>query len=132
MFGALDITTSGMVAQRVRMDIISANVANARTLLNENGEYDPYRRRFAILAPGDGAGGGGVHVETIEEDQAPFQRRYEPGSRFADADGYVNYPNVNSILETMNAMEVARAYEANLAAAEATKSMMSVALQLIG
>lgn len=133
MFGALDVTTSGLIAQRVRMDVISGNVANAKTLLNESGEYDPYRRRFAILAPGDGKGGsGGVHVESIELDDAPLERRYEPGSRFADADGYVLYPNVNPVVETMNAMEVARAYEANIAAAEATKSMLSVALQLIG
>ena len=94
MYGALDISTSALVAQRIRLDVIAANIANQRTILNENDEY-------------------------------------EPGSPFADADGYVSYPNVNSVIETMNAMDAARAYEANITAIEATKSMLSVALQII-
>jgi flagellar basal-body rod protein FlgC len=73
----------------------------------------------------------GVHVAAIESDTGPLQKRFEPGSPYADADGYVSYPNVSPIIESMNAMEAARAYEANISAAEATKSMISVALQLL-
>lgn len=132
MFGALDISTSGLVAQKTRLTVITANQANSATLLNADGEYDPYRRKFAVFAPGDGRGGPGVHVEEIETDMSEFNKRYQPGHPFADESGYVSYPNVNSVVESMNAMEAARSYEANIAAAEATKSMMTVTLKLLG
>lgn len=133
MYGTFDALTSGLVAQRKRMDVISANILNRNTLLNEAGEYAPYRRQFLELAPGDPSSGSpmGVHVANIVTDMSPFEMRYEPGSPFADVDGYVAYPNVNPVIEQMNAMEVARAYEANIAAIEATKSMVSVSLELL-
>ena len=133
MYGALDISTSGLVAQRIRLDVISANIANARTILNADGEYEPYRRRAVMLAAGDGKTGaaGGVHVAEIKLDDAPLQARYEPNSPYADAGGYVRYPNVNPVVEQVNAMEALRSYEANIAAVEATKSMISVALQIL-
>lgn len=133
MYGALDVSTSALVAHRTRLEIISANVANADSLANANGEYDPYRRRFAILAPGDPKTGSGmgVHVKTIELDQGPLMPKYEPNHKFADAEGKVYYPNVSTVIENMNAMEASRAYDANIAALEATKSMISVALQMI-
>ena len=133
MYGALDISTSALVAQRIRLDVIAANIANQRTILNENDEYEPYRRRFVVFGEGDPAHGqtAGLHVASIEIDDSPLNQRYEPGSPFADADGYVSYPNVNSVIETMNAMDAARAYEANITAIEATKSMLSVALRII-
>ena len=74
---------------------------------------------------------GGVHVASIEIDGGPLLPRYEPGSPFADERGYVGYPNVDPTIELMNAMEAARAYEANISAIEATKSMLSAALQII-
>jgi len=133
MYGALDISTSALVAQRIRLDVIAANIANQRTILNENDEYEPYRRRFVVFGEGDPARGqtAGLHVASIEIDDSALNQSYEPGSPFADADGYVSYPNVNSVIETMNAMDAARAYEANITAIEATKSMLSVALQII-
>jgi flagellar basal-body rod protein FlgC len=133
MFGALDISTSGLIAQRTRLEVVAANLAGESTLLNEAGEYEPFRRRFAVLAAGDpeSDSGQGVHVARIESDQGPLVPRYEPWSDFADANGYVLYPNVNRVVEQMNAMEAARSYEANIAAIEATKSMMSIALQII-
>ena len=133
MYGAFDISTSALVAQRTRLDVIAANIANQRTILNEKGEYEPYRRRFVVFGEGDPARGQreGLHVASIEIDDSPLNQSYEPGSPFADADGYVSYPNVNSVFETMNAMDAARAYEANITAIEATKSMLSVALQII-
>jgi flagellar basal-body rod protein FlgC len=133
MYGSLDISTSALVANRVRMDVISANIAGANTLVNDQGEYEPFRRRIATLGAGDPAHGSaeGVHVASIELDNSELTMKYEPGSPFADASGYVGYPNVNIVTEQMNAMEAARSYEANIMAVEATKSMMSVALQMI-
>ncbi len=133
MYGALDISTSALVAQRTRLNVIAANIANQKTVLNENDEYAPYRRRYVVLGQGDPAHGQteGVHVASIEIDDSPLNRRYEPGSPFADAEGYVLYPNVNPVIETMDAMLAVRAYEANITAIEATKSMMSVALRII-
>lgn len=133
MYGTLDISTSALVANRARMDVISANLANRETILDADGAYAPYRRRFTVLAPGDPATGatGGVHVASIELDHGPLEPRFEPGSPHANADGYVYYPNIDPVIEQMNAMEAARSYEANIAAIEATKSMLSVALQLL-
>ena len=134
MYGSFDISTSALQSHRTRLDIISQNLANRDTILNEDGEYEPFRRRFAVLAAGDPSTshGKGVHVRSIELDQGELMKRYEPGSPFADEDGYVGYPNINPVIEQMNAMEAARSYEANIAAIEATKSMMSVTLQLLG
>jgi flagellar basal-body rod protein FlgC len=134
MYGALDISTSALVAHRTRLDVISANIANKDTILNADGEYEPFRRRIAMLAAGDPARGesSGVHVAEIQLDQGDLMMKYEPGSPYANADGYVGYPNINAVVEQMNAMEAARSYEANIAAIEATKSMMSVALQMMG
>ena len=131
MYGALDISTSGLVAQRLRLDIISSNVANRRTILDADGSYDPYRRRFAVFGAGDGQGKPGVHIQSIEIDNADLIARLEPASPYADEDGYVYYPNIDPVREQVDAMEAQRAYEANISVAEATKSMMSVALQLI-
>lgn len=133
MYGSLDITTSGLVAQRTRLDIVSNNLLNRNTILNADGEYEPYRRQAAVFAEGDPATGSkeGVHVAQILRDDAPLQPRFEPESPYADAEGYVYYPNVDPIREQTNAMEALRAYEANITVAEATKSMMSVALQML-
>ncbi len=133
MYGSLDISTSALVAQRTRLNVVAANVANSRSILNSAGEYEPYRRRFAVFATGDPSHGTtqGVHVAEIGIDQGPLRPVLEPGSPYADADGYVYYPNVDPIVEQMNAMEATRAYEANITALEATKSMLSIALQII-
>ena len=131
MYGALDISTSALVAHRTRLNVIAANISNQRTVLNENDEYAPYRRRYVVFGEGDPSKdqSQGVHVASIEIDNSPLNRRHEPGSPFADADGYVSYPNVNPVVETMDAMLATRAYEANITAIEATKSMMSATLQ---
>ncbi|RMH29030.1 MAG: flagellar basal body rod protein FlgC [Planctomycetota bacterium] len=140
MYGALDISTSGMIAARTRLEVSAANIANADAIMNDRGEFDPYRRRFALLAAGDGAGGLGVRVAEIGVDDAPFRKVYDPDHPFAATrtdpaadlvEGYVNYPNVNPTVEMVNALEATRAYEANVASAQATKSMFDAALQLI-
>ena len=134
MFEALDISVSGLVSQRDRMTAISGNLANFQTILNEEGEYAPYQRRIPIFAQGDPTTGSplGVHLEEIAMDEGDFIQRYEPDNPFADAEGYVGYPNISVTTEMMNAMEAARAYEANITASEATKSMYSISLELLG
>lgn len=133
MYGSLDISTSGLIANRIRLEAISANIAGKDAILNEKGEYEPFRRRMVMLASGDPArhSDEGVHVASIELYQGALRMEYEPDSPFANADGYVGYPNIDIVVEQMNAMEAQRSYEANITAIEATKSMISVALQLL-
>lgn len=133
MFGSLDISTSGLVAQRARMNVISANLANSNSIYDAEGNYNPYRRQMAVFATGDPARGSseGVHVREIALDEAPLRRVYQPGHPEADAEGYIRKPNVNSTMEMVNALEASRAYEANITAAEATKSMMQRSLSLL-
>lgn len=137
MYGTLDISTSGMIAQRTRMTVIASNLANANSLQNDRGEYDPYLRRAAMIAPGDPASRTaegralGVHVAEIAIEPDALRPDYRPGSKFADADGYVMVPDIDPTMEWVNAMQASRAYEANVVAAETTKSMMAQALRLL-
>lgn len=132
MFGALDTSTSALVAQRTRMDVISANIANRGANFDVNGENNPFKRRIAILAPGDPSTGNpsGVHVKEILLDQQ-FQERYDPTNPAADQRGYIKTTNIDPMMEQVNAIEASRAYEANIAAAEATKSMIQTSLRLL-
>jgi flagellar basal-body rod protein FlgC len=133
MFGSLDISTSALVAQRTRLEVISANMAGRFSVEDAQGNYAPFRRRMAILATGDPAtgSGAGVHVSEIALDQSEFRKVYEPGHKFADKDGYVNYPNIDPAIEMINALEASRAYEANITAAEATKAMIQSSLRIL-
>jgi len=140
MYGALDISTSGMIAQRTRMNVIASNVANSSSIMNDRGEYDPYRRRFAVLEAASEREGGGVRVGEIAIDQSAFRKRYEPDHPFAAketdpsrdmVEGYLNLPNVDTTIETINSIEASRAYEANVMAAEASKGMLSQMLRLL-
>ncbi len=135
MFGSLDISTSGMVAQRVRMDVIAGNIANAFTTADEAGRAAPFRRRLATFAAGGGAGGPGVHVARIDQDPSDFKLVYDPGHPQAmkngPKQGYVRYPNVDLATEMVNGMEAARAYEANMAAFETSKAMISQSIRIL-
>ncbi|MHC4993525.1 MAG: flagellar basal body rod protein FlgC [Planctomycetota bacterium] len=133
MFGALDISASALVAQRTRLNTISANMANMNSTHDAFGNYNPYRRRIPVFAAGDPATGSsrGVHVREIMLDPAPFKQKYMPEHPDADAKGYVKFPNIDGTTEQINAMEASRAYEANITAAEATKQMMSAAMRLL-
>ena len=135
MLDSLDISTSALVAQRVRLDVITGNIANAFTTEQEDGTPIPYRRRFVTFAPNAADGGLGVHVQRVQEDPADFQLRYDPTHpnrirRGPDKD-WVQYPNVNITMEYVDALSASRAYEANIAAIEVTKSMMSATLRLL-
>ncbi|MFP4145482.1 MAG: flagellar basal body rod protein FlgC [Phycisphaeraceae bacterium] len=133
MFGSLDTSTSALVAQRTRMQTVAANMANMNTIYNADGEYEPYRRRVAVFEPGDPATGNdtGVHVREILFDDAPLRPVFQPGHPEANEEGYVYYPNIDSSVEMVNALEASRAYEANITAAEATKSMIQSSLRLL-
>jgi flagellar basal-body rod protein FlgC len=135
MFGTLDVSTSALVAQRVRLDVIAGNIANAQATRRADGWPGPYRRQVAVLAAGDGRGGAGLHVQEIVEDPSPGRLVYEPGHPDAIPDGprkgYVEYPNVDPATEMIDAMLASRAYEANIAAMEVTKTMISSTLRLL-
>lgn len=134
MIGALDVSRSALVAQRVRMDVIAGNIANAFSTRQENGAVEPYRRRFVSLAAGDGVGGGGVHVQDVGLDQSPFELKYDPGHPDAIPDGpqagYVQLPNVNVTLEYVDAIAASRAYEANVAMLNTTRGLIQQSLRL--
>jgi len=141
MYGALDISTSGMIAQRTRIEVIAANIANKDSILDASGALNPYRARIVHFAPGDPTAKSpdgralGVHVSQIEIDQSPLNFRWDPTSPYAvkqgDHAGYVPESNVNPVVEQMNAMGASRAYEANVVAAEVTKAMSAQALRLL-
>lgn len=138
MFGSLNISTSGMVAQRVRMDVVAGNIANAFTTVDAAGRATPYRRRIAAFAPGDpsqGASGAGVHVASVTTDPSDFRLVHDPSHPQAikngPKQGYVQYPNVDLATEMVNGMEAARAYEANMAAFETSKAMIAQSMRIL-
>ena len=133
MFDTLDISSSALSAQRTRLDTIAANIANLNTTRDAAGKPNPYRRRFAVFAPGqpDDASAPGVHVGKIALDQSSFRKAYEPNHPDADKEGNVYYPNIDLSVEYVNALEASRAYEANVTTMEVTKSMMNATLRLI-
>lgn len=133
MFGSLDISASALVAQRTRMEVIASNMANRDAIYDAQSNYAPYRRRIPIFAPGDPATGKtlGVHVAQIMLDDSPFRAKHEPGHPEADGEGMVYYPNIDPAMEMINALEATRAYEANITAAEATKSMIQASMRLL-
>jgi flagellar basal-body rod protein FlgC len=138
MIHALDISSSALAAQRMRMDAISSNIANISTTHNESGQSVPYQPRFVILEsdPSVGGGGGvGVRVKSVETSQKPPRLKYEPGNPDAMKEGpnkgYVAYPNVDMMTEFTDALEAARAYEANVGAMEISKDLEQQTLKII-
>jgi flagellar basal-body rod protein FlgC len=141
MYGGLDISVSGMIAQRTRLNVIASNLANAETAVDPNGDLNAYRRRFSVLMPGDPSATtadgrrSGVHVADIMLDQGEFEKRYDPDNPLAMPDGpdagYVLLPNIDVAMETVDMLSAQRSYEANLAAAEATKALIAQALRLL-
>jgi flagellar basal-body rod protein FlgC len=133
MFDVLDIGASGLQAQRTRLDTIAANIANVNTTRDAAGRPNPYRRRFVVLEPsrvGD-AEAPGVRVKEIKLDQSRFTKRHEPWNPDADPQGYVSYPNIDTAIEYVNALEASRAYEANVSLLETSKAMINSTLRLI-
>jgi len=146
MYAALGISATGLTAERLRMDVIASNLANADST---NGVGDAYRRKvvttgaagggapFALPRPvgtggADGAAGlKGVTVTGIVDDPTRLRGVYEPGHPEADGDGYVTLPNVDAVSEMVDKVAATRAFQANVTAFEATKSMARDALRII-
>jgi flagellar basal-body rod protein FlgC len=129
---SLRIAATGLHAQNARMRIIAENIANADSA-GKTPEEEPYRRRIptfeAVLD--DAAGGNIVEIGKIALDTSDFETRYEPGHPAADARGYVRYPNVNSLIESMDMREAQRTYEANLNVVTVTRSMLGRTLDIL-
>lgn len=136
---SLNISGSGLTAQRLRMDVISQNLANVDTTNGPNGE--PYRRKTVTLTERthttfsgylDKLEGqpGGVEVSEIGEDPTDFKLKYDPGNPDADEQGYVHLPNVDTVTEMTDLMEASKSYSANIMAFNAVKGMAVTALEI--
>jgi flagellar basal-body rod protein FlgC len=144
LFDALQISASGLSAERLRMDVTAENLANAQSTQGVNGQ--PYRRKEVVLqatggeasfagtldgAMSAGAPGGGVQVAAIVEDQTPGRRVYDPSHPDADAQGYVTMPNVDAVTEMVDLIGSSRSYEANATAMQTSKQMFTKTLDLL-
>jgi flagellar basal-body rod protein FlgC len=134
LFGGLSISASGMSAERLRMDVIAENLANADTTRGPNG--GPYRRKEVVLQEAGGAGSfadtlSGVQATGIVEDQSAMKRVYDPGHPDADKQGYVTMPNVEPVTEMVDLITASRGYEANVQAMQASKSMFTRTLDIL-
>jgi flagellar basal-body rod protein FlgC len=136
-FNALEISAAGLTAQRTRLNVVAENLANAETTRTTDG--GPYRRklvRFGAepLAPFsqalDAAQTTSVKVLGIEESQEPPRMIHQPSHPDANADGFVMLPNINPVLEMVDLLAATRAYEANVTAVQAAKSMANKALEI--
>lgn len=129
---SLKIAATGLHAQSARMRVIAENLANADSAGKSPNE-DPYRRKIPTFKAvmDKEAGGTTVEIGRIAYDQSDFTERYEPGHPAADATGYVKYPNVNSLIETMDMREAQRSYEANLNVVTVTRQMLGSTLDIL-
>jgi flagellar basal-body rod protein FlgC len=139
---SISVSASGLTAEKLRMDVISKNIANANT--TRTAEGTPYRRQVVVFEGADSNVpfsqylnnasqsmiGGGVKVKGIIEDKTPFKLVYEPGHPDADADGYIKMPNVDIMTEMVNMITASRAYEANITALNTTKGIAMKALEI--
>ena len=142
LFQAFNISASGMTAERFRTDIIAENIANVNT--TSTGSSEPYRRKIVTFSEKNvtpfsqiystsknAATGNGVKVSKVTEDYTTaVTKEYDPSKPDADADGYVSYPNVNTVTEMTNLIDSTRAYEANATAFDASKAMAEKGLQI--
>ncbi len=134
MLKTMDVSTSGLMAQRIRMMAIASNLANVTSTRNEDGELKPYEPRFTIFQTVNEMGpngSAGVAVKEIVRDDIAPQRVYSPHHPDRDAEGYIHLPNINMMTEFTDALESSRSYEANLGAFEITKSMLNQTLRII-
>jgi len=128
VFGPVDISVSGMRAHARNMEVISSNIANARTA--DAGQGQPYRRLETVFRT-EGEGASSVTVDDVVEDNSPLQRLYDPGNPKADASGYVSMPNVHLPIEMMNLNIASRAYQANAAILRRYQRMVETTLELL-
>ncbi len=139
---SINISASGLTAEKLRMDVISRNIANVNTTRTADGT--PYRRQVVVFQEAESRMpfseylsdasrkliGAGVKVTGIKEDKTPFKSVYDPGHPDADEKGYVKMPNVDIMTEMVNMISSSRAYEANITGINSTKSMAMKALEI--
>lgn len=153
LFGVMDVSGSALQAERLRAQVVAANMANANTTRTPEG--GPYQRQQVVFesqasdqgtfanhffshdaglgmhGPESGGGIGGVKIAAVVSDKSPGLRRYDPGHPDADKDGYVTYPDINPLTEMVDLMSATRAYDLNSSAVEATKGMISASLDIL-
>jgi len=144
LFGLMETSGSAMQAERIRAEVVAANMANAETTRTESG--GPYKRQHVVFAANAGFGetmhkarlglsgeaepAGGVHIAAVIEDTSPAMKRYDPGHPDAGPDGYVAYPDINPLTEMVDLMGATRAYGLNSSAVQAEKGMIASALDI--
>jgi flagellar basal-body rod protein FlgC len=143
LFGVMEVSGSALAAERLRAEVVAANMANAETTRTPEG--GPYRRQHVVFqsqspemtsfadhlsseANGDI---GGVEISAVVADKAAGQRRYDPSHPDADENGYVSYPDINPLTEMVDLMGASRAYGLNSSAVQATKAMISSSLDIL-
>jgi flagellar basal-body rod protein FlgC len=124
-FSGLDISASGMTANRIWQEVVAVNIANAETTRTPSGE--PFRRKLVVMMQ-DGLG---VRVAAIVDDPSPFRLVYDPSHPDADANGYVRMPNVHPVLEMVDLMAATRGYEFNAQALAIQRQMLQQVLDLL-
>lgn len=145
LFGLFQISGSALTAERLRAEVATSNLANSET--TRTAEGGPYRRQMVVfnsrsasqfrllLTGSQGAGSlpaaGGVQISQVVDDPTPPLRRFEPGHPDADASGYVDYPAISPVQETVDLMGAQRAYELNASAVQAAKQMIQQSLQIL-
>jgi flagellar basal-body rod protein FlgC len=141
MISALDISSSALVAQRIRLDTVSSNLANLTSLeRDERGQMQPYQSRYVIFQTDDALetkqGAVGVKVASVQTEKLEPLYRWQPAHPYAIKDGpkkgYVAYPRVNMTAEMVDALVATRAYEANIGAMELSKNMAQQSLRILG
>ena len=143
LFNTLNISNSALQAERLRAEVAASNLANAETTHTAQG--GPYRKQSVVFGSARVAGSNfaeslnsagdaparGVRVERVVTDKTDPIRRYDPSHPDADKDGYVSYPNINPIAEMVDLMGASRAYQMNVSATQATKAMITSALDIL-
>lgn len=142
--GGFDVSASALTAQRLRMDVISSNIANAETTRAGyvDGQFVPYRRKMVVMEAVqpqfrdllnqqiNGSAAQGVQVTAIKEDSTPFKQVYNPSHPDADGNGMVYMPNVDMLKEQVDLLAASRSYDANVTALNARKAMFMKALEM--
>ena len=137
MFSSLDVSTSALVAQRIRLNAIAGNLANTSTTHNEAGEAAPYQPRFTVFEADHSLPGNapGVKVSSVQVSDVEPRYKFDPGHpdaiKSGERQGYVAYPNIDMTTEFVDALEATRAYEANIGVIEVTKSLATQTLKIV-
>lgn len=142
---SFDISASALTAQRLRMDVISSNIANWETTRGKfvDGKWVPYTRKIVVMEANNANSFSqalhnqmskpspqGVKVKQISEDSAPFKQEYNPGHPDADENGFVYKPNVDILKEMVDMISASRSYEANVTVLNASKNIITKALEI--